>query len=269
MPQPETGRAAAVYARLGDGVARRTLSVLQFVGDLSATFARGLDPGNWRRTMREEFTWFFFHVGVRAVPAVVVVALLVGVGLVVQILYWLNLVGQKDGVGTFLVMMLVREIAPIATALVVIGRSGSVLLDEVGRLKADGQIRMLESIGIDPTDFIAVPRCFALALATFMLTLIFLYVALWFGFIAASLAGLTPISLLEFVDSVLSHMSLGDNLLLLTKPVVIGFVVAYIPIWLGLRVDSSVLAVRQALPRSFVYSLLAAFVIGVAVSVVL
>jgi ABC-type transporter Mla maintaining outer membrane lipid asymmetry permease subunit MlaE len=64
-------------------------------------------------------------------------------------------------------------------------------------------------------------------------------------------------------------MTLGDNLLLLVKPLMIGFVVAYIPVWLGLRIESGELAVRQALPRSFVYSLLAVFVIGIIVSVVL
>ena len=263
------GRAVARFARLVDGLLRRALSTLQFVGDASAVFVRGIDPGNWRRTMRDEFNRFFYQAGIRAIPAVIVVALLVGMGLVVQVLYWLSLVGQEGSIGGFLVMMLVRQIAPVVTVLIVIGRSGSVLLDEVGQFKVDGQIRMLESNGIDPTDFIAVPRCFSMALATFMLTMIFLYVALWSGFIAASLAGLTVISLSEFVDGVLSNMTLGDNLLLLIKPLVTGFVVAYIAIWLGLRVEPSVLAVRQVFPRAFVYSILAVFAIGVAVSAVL
>lgn len=266
---PLLGRVADGFARLGDRLLRRVLSTLQFVGDASVVFLRGIDPGNWRRTMREEFNRFFFQAGVRAIPAVVVVALLVGMGLVVQILYWWGLAGQEGSIGGFLVMMLVRQISPVVTVLIVIGRSGSVLLDEVGQFKVDGQIRMLESVGIDPTDFIAVPRCFAMALATFMLTMIFLYVALWSGFIAASLGGLTAISLSEFVDGVLSNMTLGDNLLLLIKPLVTGFVVAYIAIWLGLRVEPSVLAVRQMFPRAFVYSILAVFAIGVGVSAVL
>lgn len=263
------GRAVARFARLGDRLLRRVLSTLQFIGDASAIFVRGINPGNWRRTMCEEFNRFFFQAGIRAIPAVIVVALLVGMGLVVQVLYWLSLVGQEGSIGGFLVMMLVRQIAPVVTVLIVLGRSGSVLLDEVGQFKVDGQIRMLESLGIDPSDLIAVPRCFAMALATFMLTMIFLYVALWSGFIAASLAGLTVISLSEFVDGVLSNMTLGDNLLLLIKPLVTGFVVAYIAIWLGLRVEPSVLAVRQMFPRAFVYSILAVFAIGVAVSAVL
>ncbi len=265
---PPTVRALGPLGRFGEGVVRRASTTLQFVGDLSATLVRGLTPGNWRRTMREEFGLFLHRVGIRAIPAVVVSALLVGIGLVLQIIYWLDVAGQEGRVGDFLVLVLIREIAPIVTALIVIGRSGSVMLDEVGHLTVNGQIRMLESHGIDPTDYIAIPRVFATALSLFMLTMFFMYTALWSGYLAASIAGLTSISLLEFVDEVLSGMTLGDHVLLLVKPTITGFVIGYIAVWLGLRVEPTALAVRRALPQGFVYSLVATFVVGAAVSAV-
>ena len=257
-----------LFERIGEDVVRSTANTLLFVADLSTTLGRGLLPGNWRRTMREEFQLYFFQVGVRAIPAVVVSALLVGLGLVLQVIYWLEVAGQEGSVGDFLVLVLVREISPVVTALIVIGRSGSVMLHEVGHLRVGGQIRMLESYGIDPVDLIAIPRCFATALSLFLLTIVFLYAALGSGYIGASIAGLTVISLVEFADAVVSGMSLGDHLLLVLKPVITGFVIGYIAIWLGLRVQPSVLGVRRVLPQAFVYSLLATFVIGVAVSAV-
>jgi phospholipid/cholesterol/gamma-HCH transport system permease protein len=257
-----------LVGRFGERLINFTTNGLLFVGDLTMTLARGLQPGNWRRTMRSEFSHFFYVVGVRAIPAVVVTAVLVGLGLVLPLIHWLELAGQEGTVGDFLVLLLTREIAPVVTALIVIGRSGSVMLDEIGHLKVNGQIRMLESYGIDPTDFLAIPRCFATALSLFALTMIFLYAALWSGYLGASLAGLTIISLVEFADEVLSNMTLGDHLLLLVKPTVTGFVIGYIAIWLGLRVEPTVLGVRRALPRGFVYSLLATFVIGIGVSAV-
>lgn len=255
--------------RFGQRIIDATAATLLFSGDLSATLARGLEPGNWRRTMRAEFERFFYLTGVRAIPAVMITALLVGLGLVLQIIYWLKVTGQEGSVGDFLVLVLIREISPVVTALIVIGRSGSVMLDEVGHLKVNGQIRMLESFGIDATDYIAIPRCFAMALALFALTMIFLHTALWSGYLAALFAGLTTISLVEFADAVLSKMSLGDHLLLVVKPIITGFVIGYIAIWNGLRVDPSVLGVRRALPRGFMYSLLATLLIGIAVSAVL
>jgi len=46
--------------RLGDRVIRIVVASLQFAGDLAATLARGVVPGNWRRTMREEFLRCFW-----------------------------------------------------------------------------------------------------------------------------------------------------------------------------------------------------------------
>ncbi len=258
-----------LLGRFGQRLIDATSATLLFSGDLSATLARGLGPGNWRRTMRVEFERFFYLTGVRAIPAVIVTALLVGLGLVLQIMYWSKLTGQEGVVGDFLVLVLIREISPVVTALIVIGRSGSVMLDEVGHLKVGGQIRMLESCGIDPTDHIAIPRCFATALALFALTMIFLHTALWSGYLAALLASLTTISPVEFADAVLSKMGLGDHLLLVVKPIITGFIIGYIAIWLGLRVDPSALGVRRALPSGFLYSLLATLLVGIAVSAVL
>jgi len=265
-PAPPPEETLGPLGRFGERIVGVTQGALLFVGDLSATVARGLAPGNWRRTMRHEFRRALYQVGFRAIPAVAISALLVGFGIVLQIIFWLDFVGQEGSIGDFLVLILVREIAPVVTALIVIGRSGTVMLYEVWHLKIDGQLRMLESHGVDPTDFLAIPRAFGSAVAAFVLTMLFLHVALWSGYIAAALSGLTSISLLEFVEDVLRNMTLGDHLLLLIKPLLMGFIIVYIPIWLGMRLEPSVLVMRRALPLSFVYSLLATFVIGVIIS---
>ena len=261
--------APGLLGRLGDRIITVGQGILQFVGDLTATVARGLVPGNWRRTMRSEFMRALYRVGFNAIPAVAVSALLVGIGFVLQIIYWLGVIGQENSVGDFLVLILAREMAPVVTALILIGRSGTVILDEVAHLSLDGQIRVLESHGVDPTDLIAVPRTFAIAVAVFVLNMLFLHLALWSGYLGATLTGHTAISLLEFVETVLQGMTLKDHLLLLIKPLIIGLVIAFIPIWLGLRTTTSALAVRQAMPRQFVYSLLATFLIGTLISAVL
>jgi len=268
-PAPPAVEELGPLGRFGDRIIRVGQGALLFVGDLSVTVARGLVPGNWRRTMRHEFGRALYQVGFRAIPAVAISALLVGIGIVLQIIFWLDFIGQEGSIGGFLVLILVREIAPVVTALIVIGRSGTVMLYEVGHLKIDGQLRMLESHGVDPTDFLAIPRSFGSAVAAFVLTILFLHVALWSGYISAALSGLTSISLLEFVEDVLSNMTLRDHLLLLIKPVLMGLIIVYIPIWLGMRLEPSALVMRRALPLSFVYSLLATFVIGAIISGIL
>jgi phospholipid/cholesterol/gamma-HCH transport system permease protein len=245
------------------------LATLAFVGEFSAVLARGLVPGNWRRTMREEFVRFLYQVGVRALPAVLIAALLVAAGLVLQIIYWLEFVGQEGRIGEFLILVLVRQVAPVVSALIIIGRSGSVLVLEIGQLTIDGHMRALASHGINPTDFITIPRSFAMAVALFLLTMLFLHTTLWSGFLAASLAGMTQQPVLEFVDDVLGGMTLSDHALLVVKPLFTGYVIGYVSIWLGMRLEPGVLGARGALPKAFVISLLATSAIGALISAIL
>lgn len=248
------------------------MSFLNFVAGIGAlvrTAARGLVPGNWRRTMRAEFGFALYQTGLRAVPAVAVAALLVGLGLVLQLMYWLSFAGQEERIGEFLVITLVRELAPIGAALIVIGRSGSVLVDEVGVMRREGQIDLLRACGVDPVDFIMIPRASACAVATFLLTMVFLQVSLWAAYLAAATAGIATLSPFELVSEVLGLMSFEDHLLLLVKPLLMGYAIGYLSVAFGLSVERSVHGIRRALPKAFVASLVAASALGALVSVVL
>ena len=269
----DASSATASAAQTRRGVRYRRIDGLLYtlavIGEFFVTFARGLVPGRWRRTMRAEFTRFLFQVGVRAVPAVSVTAVLVGVGLVLQITYWSSVAGITEKIGDFLVLVLVRQAAPIITALVLIGRSGSVLVDEVGHLATSGQLRTLRSHGIDPMDLITTPRAWAMGIATLLLTILFIHIALWTGFLSASLSGMVRQPTLELLHAVFASMSPRDHLLLVIKPLLIGYVVAYVSIWLGMRVRPGVGGVRRVLPTAFVSALLATFIIGTGVSAIL
>lgn len=243
-------------------------AALHAIGEFIEVLLRGLRLGRWRRTMHREFGRSLYQVGFRAIPAVLVAALLVAAGLVVQIIYWLGFVGEEERVGEFLVLILVRGVAPVVTALIVIGRSGSVLVDEIGQMKLGGQLRLMESYGVDPVDFITIPRSFAMAVSLLLLTILFMHASLWFGFLVTSIGGLTNLSAQEFMISVLGEMGINDHLLLIVKPLITGYVVGYISIWLGMRVEDRTLGIRRALPKAFVYSLLATFAIGAIASAV-
>jgi phospholipid/cholesterol/gamma-HCH transport system permease protein len=247
----------------------RLLDALHFVGELVAVLARGLIPGNWRRTMRAEFGFYLYQVGVRAIPVVMIAALLVGIGLVFQIVYWLRVVGQAEHIGELIVLALIRQIAPIGTLLIIIGRSGSVLVEEVSQMTRSGHARALASQGVDPIDLVMLPRAFAVAAAAFLLTLLFLHTALWSGYLAASAAGLTKNAPDEFTAAVLGIMSLNDYLLLIVKPLTIGYVVGYLSIWFGSRVEHGPHAIRRALPQAFATSLIVTIALGALISALL
>jgi len=255
--------------RPGRALRWRVANALFLVGEFVQTTVHGCMPGNWRRTMRHEFIQALYQVGVRAAPAVFVVALLVAVGLVAQIVYWLGIAGEEGRIGDFLAMSLVRQIGPVMTVLIIIGRSGAVLVDEIGQLKITGQLRALASHGIDPVELIVLPRAFAAAVSAVLLTQLFVHTALWFGHTSAAIGGLTRTSTADFYAGVFGNLGLGDHLLLIVKPALSGYFVAYLSIWMGMHVDDPVHGIRRALPKAFVYSLLGTFLIGAVITVLL
>ncbi len=262
MNAASTQRRAGVFERLGGFLIDNTLGVCHAVGEYCATLGNGLVFGNWRRTMRREFTRTLYQTGVLAIPAVLVAAVLVAGGLVLQIIYWLDYAGQENRIGEFLVLVLVRQIAPTTCALILIGRSGAAIVDDIGQLQSSGHLRFLHSHGIDPSLLITVPRAFAMALACFLLTMLFMHTALWGGFIVASLAGLSNLSALAFVEDVLGNMAVTDHLLLIVKPLLTGYTIGWLSIWYGMQVQPGVLGIRKILPRAFVVSLMATFTIS-------
>ncbi|MGH8666277.1 MAG: MlaE family ABC transporter permease [Burkholderiales bacterium] len=263
---PSAGRTRRGFVQ---GFGDRLLEALHFVGEFVSVLARGLIPGNWRRTMRAEFGFYLYQVGVRAIPVVMIVALLVGIGLVFQIVYWLRFAGEDERMGEFIVLALIRQIAPVGTVLIIIGRSGSVLVEEVGQMTRSGHTRVLASQGVDPIDLVMIPRAFAVAAAAFLLTLLFMHTALWSGYLAASLAGLAKRSPDEFTAAVLGIMSLNDYLLLIVKPLLTGYVVGYLSIWFGSRVEHGPQGIRRALPKAFATSLIATIAIGALITALL
>jgi phospholipid/cholesterol/gamma-HCH transport system permease protein len=153
--------------------------------------------------------------------------------------------------------------------LIIIGRSGSVLVEEIGQMTRSGHLRALASHGVDPIDIIMIPRAFAMAAAAFLLTLLFLHTALWSGYLAATIVGVTDKPPDEFTATVLGIMSLNDYLLLVAKPTINGYIVGYLSIWFATRIEHGPHGIRRALPKAFAASLIATIAIGILITALL
>ena len=198
-----------------------------------------------------------------------ITGILVGLGMVYQAMYWLKVFGQIEFTGSILVVVVVREVAPLFVALTVIGRSGSVILMELGNMQIDGQVRMLDAQGIDPFLFLIVPRVAAVSVCMFSLTIAFIAVALASGFMAANALGSMDFTLYDFVLGILSKMGVAEFATIPLKTVSIGFVVALIACTTGLSVSGSRSNLLVAMPRSVTKSVLATLLISGVLTIVL
>jgi phospholipid/cholesterol/gamma-HCH transport system permease protein len=255
---PAQAGPGGLSAITGHWTINQVQGLIQFASIAFAVIWQSLRPLTWRRTVRAEFVDQCHQVGVHALPFILITGILVGFGIVYQVIYWLDLFGQTGFTGSILVLVLVREVIPLFVALIVIGRSGSVILVELGNMRIGGQVRMLDAQGIDPFLYLVVPRVTAVAVCMFSLTIAFIAVALGSGFLAARALSYMDFTLNEFVFGILSEMGFTEFAILPLKSISIGFVVALIACTTGLSVTGTRSDILAALPRSVTKSVLAA-----------
>lgn len=257
-----TGRTRQICASTGGVIIGFFRSLAKLMGFGVSVIVHSSNPRTWRRTVREEFIEQCHRSGVKALPAVSVTGALIGTAMVFQFVYWLSIFGQEDIVGTMVVLVVIREIAPLLVAVIAVGRSGTVMAGELGSMRWSGQIRVLESQGIDPFLYLVIPRVLALALSVFCLTITFIVVSLTAGYLIANFLGALNESPLQFINGVLSAMGVSDYVLIPLKTVLIGFFVGLITCTIPLASERPTPNPVEVLPRTFMVSMLAILVIS-------
>lgn len=248
--------------------ARSRAGFLLMLSALSGGVIRdSLGLRSWRRTVCAEFRRALRQAAGGGLATVLVAALLAGLALVSQALYWFGLAGQEQLEGSVLVTVLVRQLTPLLVGTVLLGLSGSVMLTELGSIQLRGQVHVMAAQGLDPILLLVLPRVVALALASFTLGVIFVFVTLLSGFVTASLLGTIQGSLWTFLDGVLSAMQAVDFAMLPAKTLITGALVALTACLTALTANPTE-DLARLLPRGFVRGVLAImvadFVIGLA-----
>jgi len=268
--QPHGGRATLSGALAATG--RWTIILLHrliaFISIAAAVLWQSCRLLTWRRTVRAEFIHQCHQVGTRALPFIILTALIAGLGIVYETLYWLKVFGQSDFAGTLLVVVLIREIAPLLVALIVIGRSVSVIMIELGHMQADGQIRMLDAQGIDPFIYLLVPRVMAVSVCMFSLTGVFSAIALLAGFVAGNALSGLNLTVYDFVFEILSAMGPADFATIPVTTLSIGFVTGLIGCTVGLAFSGDASEVHDLLPSGIMKSVIATLLISVVVTLI-
>src|SRR5260370_19708474 len=110
-------------------------------------------------------------VGVRALPILSLITFFIGLILALQAAYELRRFGALNFVATAVALSMTRELGPLITAIVVIGRSGSAFAAEIGTMKVTEEIDALETMAIDPIHFLVTPKFLAMILILPCLTI--------------------------------------------------------------------------------------------------
>src|SRR5206468_7510826 len=100
--------------------------------------------------------------GVRALPILSLITFFIGLILALQSAYELKKFGALNFVASAVVISMSRELGPLITAIIVIGRSGSAFAAELGTMKVTEEIDALETMAINPIHFLVTPKFLAM-----------------------------------------------------------------------------------------------------------
>jgi phospholipid/cholesterol/gamma-HCH transport system permease protein len=241
---------------------RRATDAVAWVGALARFCVATLDavrsiPRAGRRVTVRVLLDQIRFTALQAIPFVILLAGILSFLVISQAVLELGRLGATELIGRLMVVVIVRELGPLLTALAVVGRSGTAIAAELATNKALGEIRALEGIGIDPLQYLVVPRLAGVLLSVLGLVVLFDLVAIGAGLLAAMANGMSGA---RYAEIVLDSLSLRDTWLTPVKALVFGAIIGVVPSFQGLTVGGPPTAVPVAAREAVVASIAAIFI---------
>lgn len=154
------------------------------------------------------------HMGVRAVPIIVLMSFLIGAIIAQQGAFQLRYFGAEIFVVDLVGILQLREIGVLLTAIMIAGRSGSAITAEIGSMKMREEIDALTVIGLNPVGVLIFPRLVALTIALPLLTIIANFAALYGAAVVAwSYSGITFDTFLSRLHEAIDHTSIASGMI--------------------------------------------------------
>lgn len=194
-----------------------------------------------------------FATGLSALPIVATSAFLIGLVIAFQSLVQL----QKFGADIFIVdtigISLTRELAPLVTAIVVAGRSGSAFTAQIGAMKMTQEIDAMKTMGFDPFIFLVWPRVLALMIVMPLLIFFADIIGIFGGMVVAKAqAGL---SYNEFLYRLKGTLALKHYVIGIVKGPFFAFLIAIISTYRGFQISLNTESIGRYTTQSVVNSI--------------
>ncbi|MCP4130639.1 MAG: ABC transporter permease [bacterium] len=203
--------------------------------------------------------------GIDALPFVLFIALLIGGTVIIQAMTNLPKFGIEGFLGNLLVIIVARELGPLATALIVISRSGSAITAEIATQKQNREILSMEIMGIDTRLYIVFPRIMASIISLFSLMIFFDIVAFFGGYLISQVMTIhIPID--EFARTLMESFSIEDLAATVLKSLIYGIFIPLVCCYYGFMPKSK-FEIPIYVSRAVIRTLAFIFVINALISV--
>lgn len=193
---------------------------------------------------------------VEAMPKMAALAAIIGYVLITQLTAILGM--NAPLVGRILVWSALRELGPVLSAVLIISRSGVAVTSELASMKLEGELGALKLMGVNPVDYLVVPRVMGIMAALFLLT-IYLQAATIIGGLLLC-AALIDISFYQSLGAIFGAVAFSDMALSMGKSLVFGAIIASVICYHGLSVGGSITQIPQATIKSVMRCFILVFI---------
>jgi phospholipid/cholesterol/gamma-HCH transport system permease protein len=260
---PHTTSQFPVAQRLGirffRRVTRAVLGTFAGIGTRTFFFRDAVRALSEPRTYLPESVRQMANIGVGSVPLTVIVAAFIGSVIALQTRYQLFPGVQLSVVGLISRQMIILELGPLLTGLVLTGRVGARMTAEIGTMRVTEQIDALETLAYDPMAYLVVPRVIAAVIMLPILTILANAVGVGTAFVTAGFA--TDVTWLQFEEGLRLAFNPFQIVYSLIKATMFGAAIAFLCSFEGYTTGAGAEGVGRSTAKAVVISCVAILVL--------
>ncbi len=207
----------------------------------------------------------FVEFGVRSLPIVSMITFLIGVIIALQASYTLGQWGANRFIADLVAVSALRELAPLMTAIIMTGRSGSAIAAEIGTMKVSEEIDALEVMGLNPIKFLVAPKFLAMVVAVPCVTLVAMFVMVSGGWTAGVF--IVGVDSSIYIEQTVNSLVEKDLLTGLVKSLFFAVAICWVGVYRGFQVEGGAEGVGRKTTSSVVTSIFFIIVIDLVFTV--
>ena len=254
QPAPVTNHNPATLERIGrsaEAVWKQTAALFGFVGESAIAFAGCIiHPARFRW---RPILYNIRSAGFDALPIVGMLSFLLGVVVAYQGADQLRQYGANIFVADLVGLSMLREFAPLITAIIIAGRSGSAFAAQIGTMAVTEEIDAMRTIGIPPLDMLVLPKVIALVIALPLLTVFADILGVFGGMIMARAQ--LGIGFGVFLDRFVKAVNTTAYLVGIGKAPIFAVIITMVGCFQGFRTKGGADSVGRQTTRSVVQSI--------------
>jgi phospholipid/cholesterol/gamma-HCH transport system permease protein len=192
------------------------------------------------------------YIGIGSIGIVFLVGVAVGAVLALQAYVGFNRFGATQFIGPVVFLSMTREFGPVFSAIMVIGRAGSAMTAELGSMRISEQIDALQTLSINPFQYLIIPRILASTIILPFLSILCSFFGIIAGYITS--INLLGINADTYMEAIRANVEMNDITNGLIKAVIFGFLLGIIATYKGFITRGGAKGLGLATTQSVVFA---------------